>query len=198
MITSIKKEKGFTLVETLVAIAILMVAIAGPLTVANKALTTALGSRNSMIATYLAQEGMETIKNIKDNNISKFGTSEFLKNLGGNDCTSDTDNNRCQIPDVWGMRSNSPGSFISVQPTLCNVSYDCQIYADDQNNGYYTYYDADSTTLRKTPFKWYYFLKVLPNGNTPTEVVVTVVVKWNEGSVPNEIRLSQIMSNTKH
>jgi len=62
-----KNSAGFTLIETLVAIAILMIAIAGPLTVANQALTSALGSRNAMIATYLAQDGMESLKNIKDN-----------------------------------------------------------------------------------------------------------------------------------
>ena len=60
-------NKGFTLVETLVAIAVLMIAIAGPLTVANKAYTSALDARNQSIAASLAQEGLEYVNNMKDN-----------------------------------------------------------------------------------------------------------------------------------
>lgn len=61
-------KNGFTLIETLVAISILMIAIAGPLTVANKAYTSAQDARNQTIAYNLAQEGLEYINNIKSNN----------------------------------------------------------------------------------------------------------------------------------
>lgn len=80
-------RSGFTLVETLVAIAILMIAVAGPLTVANQALTAALGARDTMIASYLAEEGMESIKNIKDNNVAS--GSEYTAKLYPSSCTSD-------------------------------------------------------------------------------------------------------------
>jgi prepilin-type N-terminal cleavage/methylation domain-containing protein len=61
------KIRGFTLIETLVAITVLMIAIAGPLTVANKAYHTALGTRDQVIATNLAQETMEYINYWKNN-----------------------------------------------------------------------------------------------------------------------------------
>ena len=62
------KNAGFTLVETLVAIAILMIAIAGPLTVAEKGLSAAIYARDQMMASYLAQDGMEYVKNVVDTN----------------------------------------------------------------------------------------------------------------------------------
>lgn len=62
-----KQNRAFTLIETLVAITILMIAIAGPLTVASKGLTSALDAKNQSVAINLAQEGLEYINNMKDN-----------------------------------------------------------------------------------------------------------------------------------
>jgi Tfp pilus assembly protein PilV len=58
-----KNQKGFTIVETLVAVTILMISIAGPLTVANKGLLAAINAKDQMIASYLAQDAMEYVKN---------------------------------------------------------------------------------------------------------------------------------------
>ena len=72
------KNTGFTLVETLVAIAILMIAIAGPLTVAEKGLSAAIYARDKLIGSYLAQDGMEAIKNIVDTNELNGNQQMFL------------------------------------------------------------------------------------------------------------------------
>lgn len=67
-LSTLKTSSGFTLVETLVAIAILMIAIAGPLTVAEKGLSASIYARNQLMASYLAQEGIEYMRNIVDTN----------------------------------------------------------------------------------------------------------------------------------
>ena len=68
--TGIKKNKrkiaGFTLLETLVAISILMVAVAAPITIAQKGLTSASYSKNQLIASYLAQDAIEYLINKRD------------------------------------------------------------------------------------------------------------------------------------
>jgi len=64
---NISTAKGFTLVESLVAISILMLAIVGPMTVANKALTAAIDAERQTYAYNLAQEELEYINNEKDN-----------------------------------------------------------------------------------------------------------------------------------
>ena len=58
--------KGFTLVETLVAIAILLIAVAGPLLAASRASVLASVSRDEMTASYLAQEGVEYVRAMRD------------------------------------------------------------------------------------------------------------------------------------
>ncbi|MFA6554627.1 MAG: prepilin-type N-terminal cleavage/methylation domain-containing protein [Candidatus Paceibacterota bacterium] len=64
-------KNGFTLIETLVAISVLMIAIAGPLTVANKAYTSAISARDQSMAVNFAQEGLEYLNNMKDNLLFK-------------------------------------------------------------------------------------------------------------------------------
>ncbi|MDQ5912569.1 MAG: hypothetical protein QG568_784 [Patescibacteria group bacterium] len=57
---------GFTILETLVAIAILIVAITGPLAIVAQALRASYFSRDQITAYYLAQEAIEYIRNTRD------------------------------------------------------------------------------------------------------------------------------------
>ncbi len=61
-----KDNKAFTIIETLVATAIVMIAIAGPLVSANRALNAIIFSRDRIMASYLAQEGMEYVRLVKN------------------------------------------------------------------------------------------------------------------------------------
>ncbi len=63
---AVKAHGAFTLIETLVAISILTLAIAGPLTTANRALVAAEISRDQLTASYLAQEGVEYVRMVRD------------------------------------------------------------------------------------------------------------------------------------
>lgn len=77
------QKSGFTLVETLVAIAILTLAVAGPLYTASRAIVAAETARDQLIASYLAQEGIEYVRKMRDN--------EFLAafQIGGANISTD-------------------------------------------------------------------------------------------------------------
>lgn len=60
------KRKGFTLIETLVAITVLLLSVAAPLSIAAKALFSAYYARDQITAYYLAEEAIEYIKNARD------------------------------------------------------------------------------------------------------------------------------------
>jgi len=59
--------KGFTLVETMVAITILTLAVTGALFTANTALVAASIARDQLTASYLAQESVEYVRWMRDN-----------------------------------------------------------------------------------------------------------------------------------
>lgn len=60
---------GFTLIETLVAITLLTVAVVTPMTLTNRSLSTAYYARDQIAAFYLAQEGIEAVRAVRDGNI---------------------------------------------------------------------------------------------------------------------------------
>jgi len=61
-----KRFKAFTLIETLVAITILTLAISGAFFAANSALVAANIARDQLTASYLAQEGIEYVRWVRD------------------------------------------------------------------------------------------------------------------------------------
>src|SRR5258708_4561569 len=63
------RAKGQVLIEAIVALAILMMAFMGILVLLNTALQLNKTISNNYIGTYLAEEGVEIVKNIIDKNV---------------------------------------------------------------------------------------------------------------------------------
>ncbi|MFZ2983820.1 MAG: prepilin-type N-terminal cleavage/methylation domain-containing protein [Minisyncoccia bacterium] len=58
--------RGFTLIETMIAVTILTLSVSGPLFTASRAIVAAQISRDQLTASYLAQEGIEYIRMMRD------------------------------------------------------------------------------------------------------------------------------------
>jgi len=180
------KNRGFTIVETLVAITVLMISVAGPLVVASKGLSAALYARDQVIASYLAQESMEVIKNTRDNNLAE-GRVWLTGIIDSPNCTSST--NPC---DASAISLTSPPTTL----TRCSAG-SCPIYF---NSG--TGYVTSSSGATPTIFKRYYYL-TKPNPaaactTAETECQVNVYVIWNEGTVPYSVELkSELVNNMR-
>lgn len=62
-------QRGFTLMETLVAIAILLIAVVGPMSIIGRSLPQSAYARDHAIAINLAQEGIEAVRQKRDSNM---------------------------------------------------------------------------------------------------------------------------------
>lgn len=61
-------SRGFTFIETLVALFIIMMGISSLMTLINQTLSNSKSSSFSLTAAYLGKEGIEIVKNIRDSN----------------------------------------------------------------------------------------------------------------------------------
>ena len=74
----VPSHRGFTLIETLIAITVLLLSVVGPLQIAAQALFSAFYSRDEITAYYLAAEAIEYVKNSRDTTF----LNDVFRNLG--------------------------------------------------------------------------------------------------------------------
>ena len=151
--------KGFTLLETIVAIAVLTLAFLGPLAVATSLLSRSSFSSNQVIAYNLAEEGMEFIINKRDSLIFENPANGW-------------DNFRSQVSGSAGCQSEN-GCYIDIITKAINgCGGTPPVLRKDSSTGVYSYDSSDSATV----FKRCIFI---PAGNTQ-EKQVRGIVKWEE------------------
>ncbi len=89
-----KYTHAFTLLETLVAISVLMMSLLGPFAIAQQSLRSAYYARDQVTAFYLAQEGIEFVRAVRDQNY--LSGAPWLDGIGdactGVPCTVDYPN----------------------------------------------------------------------------------------------------------
>jgi type II secretory pathway pseudopilin PulG len=181
-------NSGFTLLEALVAVSILMVAVVAPMTVAQKGLSSAVYAKNQMIASYLAQDAIEYIKNVRDqvairNNfdwgdLSLFGDTD-TKTL----CKSD---DGCEIDTIKDITTDS--SAVTTY-SLVNPNH----LWTDNINGFYGYTSgvgyAETIFTRQIKIA----LSDKPDSKSNKyEALVTVTVGWTGG---NSVEVKTLIFN---
>lgn len=158
-------RRGFTLIETLVAVLILSSAIAGPLTIASKGLLTAIVAKDQMIAYYLAQDAMEFVRFKRDTNQlclsaggSCSGVSSWLTGFDTGGCINTA--NGCHVDSFSGTISSCSGAC---PPLRFHTT----------NNQYLTTGTGEVRFVRTVRIQQ-------PIGTNNDEVRVTVTVSWSD------------------
>lgn len=159
------KKSGFTLVETFVAIVILMVAVIGPMTLFSRSISDGVYARNQVTASYLAQEGLEIVINRRDNNIRN--NVDWLEGL--NDC-------------VTGLCY-----FVDTATAYSCPSGDCPVF-NLSNQGEYLY----DLSLGSTIFSRDIMIETLGQGD---EARVMSKVSWNNKGVPRTFTATSLIFN---
>lgn len=174
-------RSGFTIIETLVAMAVLVLAVAAPLTLAERSLASVEAANSEITALYLAQEAMEFVRNLRDKNT--FGNKRsWLEGL-----------NACIVsPGTTDMTNKKPCGVDpgtgTVTPCL-NLTRQCLLsqYAGDnvlKNDPRYGIFGHSAGAgWKKTDFERWVSITVADERGGRKEAEVAVTVKWKAGSL---------------
>ncbi len=174
----VTRNSGFTLVETLVAISILMIAITGPLVISSQVLNYSYFARDQITAAYLAQDAIEYIRNVRDQNFLANLSNPGSKNwLAAGDTLTLVDlcgtNKKCKL-------DSQVSSSISVCSSDPNIG--CGVMQYNKETGIYNYTSGIGGDIVDSKFT----RDITLNQITDNEIQIKATVSWNTGNVKNQ------------
>jgi len=161
-------NKGFTLLEVIVAIFLLSISVIGILSLINQTIVSSQITSSRLIASYLAQEGIEIVKNLRDTNFLKIHKGEIINWYDNILCCSSP-------PCDWTQDYTCEGDY---NDSSLTAFQDRQLKID----GNFYQYSASAT---ETPFKRKIIIFDMEDLNSPPDglpdkIKVQVEVSWQE------------------
>lgn len=159
-----KLRNGFSMIEVIFSVFVISIGLTGTTALLNDSMRESISSRDSVIASQLAQEGIELVRNLRDNNWENergsFATAYFP--------SGDKSNCKIDYNDTDMQNSN------------CIADNDFQLYL---SGGLY----YQHTSIGATATKYFRKIKIDYDPDvSPTKAIVTSFVKW-DGTMPVEI-----------
>lgn len=167
-------ERGFTIIETLVALTIFTMAITGMLVLTGQGVLGTSYAKNRLTAGFLAQEAIELFRYARDTTIlnnPSTGWDTYIVPFANGNCQEGSVG--CAI-DTRILVSNDPAQmFLNI---VSCASASCTLYYDDTTGSY-------SNQVLGTPTVFTRSITVSPvSFGTSQFVRVTATVSWKEGS----------------
>ena len=186
-------KSGFTVIESLVAISILLLAVSGSFAAAQSSLQSSNFVKNRVTAYYLAQEGVEYIRHLRDNNglkmINGDTTVTWLEGVVSVNvvpCAVTSSNVGCRVDTTTGA---VPSACSTICPNLrlnkITGQFQYTTSGDNIDSGFNRVikveavsHGADNNT-----------------SNPKTEVKVTSKVTWIQAGVTKTLEVSENIYN---
>jgi competence protein ComGC len=164
-------SKGLTLVETLVAISVLLMGVVGPMVIYSQSITSTRYAGDQITAYYLAQEAIELVKHELYSEFNSGGS--WFSSLPNCSFGSSIDKCTITIPNGTICRSGSCSSF------------DPRLYLD--TNNLYTHTNTGIPTK---------FSRTIKFGQNPPEegALVSSTVTWKSAGQNKSVTIEEYMT----
>jgi prepilin-type N-terminal cleavage/methylation domain-containing protein len=175
-------QSGFSLIETLVAISILLIVMIGPMTISSSAARSTSFSSEQVTAFFLAQEGAELSQKIRDDLLLTYFAGANPDPWADFTTTNATYQNCYNASRGCGLTIDTVQTG-TVSITKCGRSQTaCALYLDTTTSNLRSRFTHTAGTNKETPFtRKIYFTSVNAN-----EVKVISRVTWRSGNLRQE------------
>jgi prepilin-type N-terminal cleavage/methylation domain-containing protein len=175
LFTTKKNNKGFTLIEMLIAVFIFSVALAALMSISARGLKAARLAQNQVTADYLAIEGIEIVRNLRD--------SAFLLGSSTNTWSSVFNQNGCLGALRYDTNDRCTFELIGQQVILYPCSSGSCILFYNETSGIYRHFQSGSATPNFSIIEYERRINLKEATGNADEIIVTVDVSWDTGSV---------------
>jgi Tfp pilus assembly protein PilV len=187
------RTQGFTIVEALVAITVLLLSVAGPMTIAQTGLRNSFFARDQITAFYLAQEGIELIRAQRDNNALDGNPATGWLDGIESECKSLPDQDKwCRVDSIRVDDGSNKGNhtFEQCNPGTCDADV---YFFDDSGRGIFRN-AASAASGEATIFERSMQVEEI----NPNEVRILSRVKWRARADTKTIVVESRMFNMYH
>ena len=180
---NVNMTKGFTLMEAIVAIFLLTVGIIGVSILITNTISSTRISTDKLIASYLAQEGIEIVRNIRDTNWLE-GAASWDDGISVGDYEADY--------------TNTQGFYhtCSFSPFTANCEYD-NLYPLRIDGGFYNYSGGTETKFRRRITIFDKTDLSSPPDGTVDMFKISVLVTWQEKGKIHKVEAREDLYNWK-
>lgn len=182
------KNSGFTLVETLVAIAIFTMSILALISILASGISNTNYAKEKMTASYLAQEGIEYMRNMRDTYVlynaagAQAGWDAFNTKLVNSSCTLSSG---CLFSDQ-NMDYNSHSQQMATVQVLFSCGSPCSPLKYDSSTGKYGYASGVASSFTR---------KITATAVDANQIKVSSTVSWTQGSGIYQTTFSENLFN---
>ena len=183
-------QKGFTLLESMVAITILLTALGGPFVVTQLGLRTARQAGQELVAANLAQEGIEYVRYRRDTNAF---TGGFIDGFAASptECVADiarAQARTCVIDAISNSMYDYNDTF------ACSTDEDvfsCPFIKYDESSSLYGYDSGDDSIYHRAV----HMQITREEGGEPKEVKVVSQVGWEDLGNQRTVTLEEYITD---
>lgn len=197
MLNKIKKTKGFTLVEAIVAVAVLLVGVTAASSAAQSGLFSTSTVRERITSTFLAQEAIEGVRNIKDSNILRIYEVALDSDPDNDDSVYWLDGitNTGGSAGPCGPVGSLPCGYDVIggpdsvgEMVACSEDGSCPVDAYD-DDGFMIYRQAGGSIGEETGYTRHIYVEEIVSDS---EALVTVIISKPGGG--NDFRMSSVIN----
>lgn len=189
-------QSGFSLVETLVSITILLIVIIGPMTISSSAAKSTSFSSEQVTAFFLAQEGLELVQKGRDDLFNRHflsgNTPQYLPDPWGDFTSSGNSGlyHDCYESDGCGLETsgNAAGSLVTPKDCTSDTNQ-CLLFFNPASGNIRSRY-THTTGVSTVPTPFTRVIKITYDVAHPYEVRVISEVTWRSGNLKQKQTVS--------